>query len=472
MAEFEALEGMRIKLTQELVVSDLFGAGYGLGNYGQFAVSTQVHFQPTELYTIEQLMARPSVLEQKKKDYLLIDDGSAKAFPDFIPFPNAQGFSETNPLRVGDTVKAIEGVLHAYDEHYVVIPDLSQNTKSLEIDSKSRPKAPLIDDRANLVITSFNLENYFNGRGKNSNAGFPTRRGANTYSGFELQSQKIVAALTKLDADIISLMELENDGYGPRSAIAELTRRLNKSLAKKKAYAYIDPQLPRLGKDEISVGILYRKAKLLPQGASRVINFPHSSLSNNSQLAVNKRPSLAQLFLIADKPLLVVSSHLKSKGRPCPSDNLRLTGIAKAKQTLQGHCNQERLVATKFLSQYLKDNYRESMPTLLLGDFNSYSQEEPLQFLYQAGFQNLKARNQFSYSYQGYLGNLDHALANKALLPSVVSSQSWNINSVEDVLLNYQTEDNGQNYPSIDHYGQGDEYRSSDHDPIVIAIKL
>ena len=117
------------------------------------------------------------------------------------------------------------------------------------------------------------------------------------------------------------------------------------------------------------------------------------------------------------------------------------------------------------------------MPTLILGDLNSYSQEEPLLALYDAGFINLKYHYDsklpsFSYSFQGLLGNLDHALANSELLPFIKSVDSWHINSVEDVLLDYNKEDNGHKHPSIDTYGKPDMYRSSDHDPVVLGLQF
>lgn len=453
LTELEALEGMRVQLRQDLVISDLFGAGYGLGNYGQFAVSSKLHYQPTELFSPQALKDNPSLLVSKGKDLLLIDDGLAAAYPDMIPFPKPLGFSASNPLRIGDQLKEVTGVLHAYDEHYLLIPDFA---KPFTLISSPRPEQPQLNTLANLRIVSFNLGNYFNGDGVKEGEeakGFPTTRGASSYQGFLLQTQKLVAALAKMDADIIALMELENDGYGSSSAIAELTRALNKAsgFSQVTSYEYIDLKRPKLGEDEISVGFLYRKNTVALHSPAR-------------SLIKNKRPSIAQVFSAFGKDFLVVVNHFKSKGRPCLSDKLA--------RPLQGNCNQERQAASQQLIELLQQNYPASLPSLLVGDFNSYSQEQPLTTLYQAGFYNLKSDAQFSYSYQGYLGNLDHALANNAIRPYIISSDSWNINSVEDVLLDYRTEENGHPYPAIDHYGQPDAFRSSDHDPIIIELKF
>jgi predicted extracellular nuclease len=470
LVELEALEGMRVQLKQGLVVSDLFGAGYGLGNYGQFAVSSRLYFHPSELFSRSALIRDPSLLQQKELDYLLIDDGLAAAYPAKIPFPSSQGFSTSKPLRVGDQLLEVTGVLHAYGEHYLVIPDFHQ---PFSLIPSIRTEAPKLDPRANVRIVSFNLGNYFNGdkklTGQQTSNGFPTARGARSYSGFKLQRQKLVNALTKMDADIIALMELENDGYGPNSAIADLTHALNQSLNHEETYEYIDPQLPRLGDDVISVGFLYRKNTIKLTSQAKVIRY---RLHQNDHLTENKRPSLAQVFSAQGKDFLVVVNHFKSKGRPCLSDRLSEGLQDQSKIFLSGHCNQERLLASQQLIDFIKGNYSTSLPSLLLGDFNSYSQEQPLLRLYQAGFKNLKKPGQFSYSYQGYLANLDHGLANEGLLPYVLNSHSWNINSLEDVLLDYQTEENGHPYPAIDSYGQPDVFRSSDHDPIIIELKF
>ncbi|MEE3161276.1 MAG: hypothetical protein VX283_10275, partial [Pseudomonadota bacterium] len=78
----------------------------------------------------------------------------------------------------------------------------------------------------------------------------------------------------------------------------------------------------------------------------------------------------------------------------------------------------------------------------------------------------------YSYTFSGLLGSLDHALATSDLLAQVVSVDAWHINSVEDSLVDYLTEANGQPYSSVDNYAAPDAYRSSDHDPIVVGLMI
>jgi predicted extracellular nuclease len=488
LMQLEAKEGMRIILPQELVISDLHGAGYGLGNYGQFAVSSQLHSQPTELWTAAQLRtAKASSLLKKELDYVLIDDGSARAFPKFIPYPSIEGFSAENPIRVSDRVNHVAGILHAYGDHYMVIPD---NTAAISIQTAyPRTKTPSIAKKTNVIIASMNLSNYFNGDTKNNkqnHGGFPSTRGAKSMAGFTLQTDKIVSALVAMNADIIALMEVENDGYGKNSAINSLTQALNEKIkashqshldaqsTSRLQYRYVKPaskQLTegKLGRDVISVGLLYRPERVSLSEATRVLDSRRSknALFNDRR----NRPSLIQTFKFNQQSFVIAVNHFKAKGRPCNEVEV---------DTLQGNCNVTRHHAALALAEFLKAEEDASLPILILGDLNAYSQEEPLLALYEAGFSNLKYMTDFlhkeslsfSYSFRGLLGNLDHALANSEFLPFIKSVDSWHINSLEDVLLDYNTENNGHKQPAVDTYGTPDMYRSSDHDPVILGIQF
>lgn len=72
LAELEALEGMRVRINQNLKISDLYGAGYGLSNYGQFAISSQLHIQPTEIHSAKALRSAARTEKRPRKGYILI----------------------------------------------------------------------------------------------------------------------------------------------------------------------------------------------------------------------------------------------------------------------------------------------------------------------------------------------------------------------------------------------------------------
>tara|TARA_Y100001934_G_scaffold134650_1_gene162845 strand:+ start:13348 stop:16122 length:2775 start_codon:yes stop_codon:yes gene_type:complete len=461
LAEFEAVEGMLVESDQSLLISDLFGTGYGFGNYGQFAVSSRLHFQGTEIAlpgSAEALAAEPN----RVLDTLLIDDGVSASYPEFIPFPDDSGFSADNPVRIGYSVPAFAGVMNAFRDNYTVIP------AAITIDpTHPRTLAPQVSEQANLVVVGMNVLNFFNGDGMGG--GFPTSRGAPSADALDMQTAKIVAALDAMNADVIGLMELENDGWDAESAIVELTEALNAVQAPGDEYSVINPGGSRIGTDEIAVGLIYRADRVTPVGAARVLDSSNSPLDENNIPLFDdtkNRPALIQTFNVDGQEITFAVNHLKSKGSACNEPNEGLDG--------QGSCNINRTRAAQALVEFLADDEQ----VMILGDLNAYSQEDPMQAFYSAGFTNLKytdaatEERPYSYTFSGLLGSLDHALATDDLLAQVVSVDAWHINSVEDSVVDYLTEANGQPYRSVDSYAAPDAYRSSDHDPIVVGLMI
>ena len=74
-----------------------------------------------------------------------------------------------------------------------------------------------------------------------------------------------MAAIVALDADVVGVNEIENDGYGPTSAIADLVDRLNAATAPG-TYAFVDVDadtgsVNAIGTDAIKVGLVYRRRR-------------------------------------------------------------------------------------------------------------------------------------------------------------------------------------------------------------------
>ncbi|GAA2073231.1 hypothetical protein [Actinomadura alba] len=70
------------------------------------------------------------------------------------------------------------------------------------------------------------------------------------------------------------------------------------------------------------------------------------------------------------------------------------------------------------------------------------------------------------YVFDGQSGELDHVLAARNLSKFVSGASIWHINSDEPLILDYNTEFNP---PGL--YAP-DAYRASDHDPVVIGLRL
>jgi predicted extracellular nuclease len=413
-----------------------------------------------------------ALLDARLLDVLLIDDGVSASYPSFIPFPDDSGLTAENPMRIGYSVPNVSGVMNVYRDNYTLIPS------AITIDpTNARTSEPVKGVGANLVIADMNVLNYFNGDGLGE--GFPTVRGAKTAEAFDMQSKKIVAALEAIDADIIGLMKLENDGFTRNSAIQNLLDDLNKVQTAGNEYRFVNPFLNDpdmlIGTDAITVGLLYRPNKVSLVGETVILNSANSPLDDEGKPLFDdrkNRPSFIQTFDYEGQAFTLSVNHLKSKGSSCGEVNEGDDG--------QANCNIMRTRAAQALTQFLATHPTgiETDEVMILGDLNAYSKEDPMQAFYEEGFSNLKYTDKatetdpYSYSFAGFLGSLDHALASDSLLEHVVSVDAWHINSVEDSLMDYQTEENGQTYDSIDHYAALDAYRSSDHDPIVVALDM
>ena len=101
---------------------------------------------------------------------------------------------------------------------------------------------------------------------------------------------------------------------------------------------------------------------------------------------------------------------------------------------------------------------------LLTGDFNSYEKEDPIDVILAAGYTDLgEATGKKSYAFDGAVGSLDHVFASQAAAADVTGADIWNINSVESFAYQYVGD------PAL--YSP-DQYRSSDHDPLVLGLDL
>jgi len=67
------------------------------------------------------------------------------------------------------------------------------------------------------------------------------------------------------------------------------------------------------------------------------------------------------------------------------------------------------------------------------------------------------------------LGYLDYALSSSSLTPQVAGITQWNINSDEPDLLDYDTT---FKQPAQQAIYAPDPFRSSDHDPVIVGLRL
>jgi hypothetical protein len=283
---------------------------------------------------------------------------------------------------------------------------------------------------------------------------------------------KTVAAIVGTKADVVGIIEVENDGYGPDSALQFLVDRLNAATAAG-TWAYVDvdaaaSQVNALGTDAIKVGVIYKPARVLALGTA-ALNTP--SFVTGGDGAERNRPSLAQAFEeIGTGARIVVSvNHLKSKGSACDEAD---AGDG------QGECNAVRTRAAAELAAWLATDPTGSgdADVLLLGDLNAYGQEDPVRALTGPanGFTNLvpayAGDYAYSYVFDGQWGSLDHALANVALRPQVTNTTPWFINADEPSVLDYNV--NFKSAGQISSLYAPDAFRISDHNPVLVDLAL
>ncbi len=339
--------------------------------------------------------------------------------------------------------RGVEGVVdQRHDGDYRL-----QLTAALPVPAIERPQPPVVAGA--LRIAAFNLENYFNGDGHGG--GFPTLRGAKTFAQFQAQQAKLVATIRGLDADVAALMELENDGYGPDSAIAGLVRALNEGQGKDRHWAFVDAGKGP-GDNPIRVGIIYRAARVAPVGKPAVLE--------REPFGERSRVPLAQAFRMGRKgrPFVVVANHFKSKG--CSE----ASGADADQNDGQGCWTATRVESARLLHQWLQRDPTDSgsADAVLLGDFNAYAMEAPIRQLQADGwrdaFKVAGVPQPYSYVYNGLTGRLDHALLNPGMAARLKGAAEWHINADEADDAGYQ----GRNVPG--------PWRSSDHDPLLLGF--
>ena len=323
-----------------------------------------------------------------------------------------------------------------------------------------------------LRVAGMNLLNFFNtfsGCTLGVGGGATDCRGAETPTEFDRQWPKTVAAILGTKADVVGLVELENDGYGQDSALQYLVDELNAATAPG-TYVFIDVdagtgQVNALGADAIKVGLIYQPARVNPVGATAALNTV--DFVNGGDGAPRNRPALAQAFeeIGTGARFVVAVNHLKSKGSACDVPD---------PSNPQGECNIVRTNAANLLWQWLAADPTETgdPDAVIVGDLNVYAMEDPIAALKTAGYTDLKlyfgSQEAYSYVFDGQWGYLDHALSSHTLTPQVVSVTDWHINADEPSVLDYNT-----NFKSAGHITSlyvPDVFRISDHDPVLIDL--
>jgi predicted extracellular nuclease len=370
---------------------------------------------------------------QNKSNTLIIDgffpveDGKIAYYPTF------HTDSANNTIRINDKINSIQGVIVESEFGYKLL--VSEVIDSSNFTREARPTSPdlsttVADGNFPIKIATQNVLNLFNspfGGADNLHGG---NRGANTELEYIHQTAKLVEAIYGLDADIVGLMEIENNGFSDTGTIAAFVEAINAkyyaprgedskdpaSSINKYAFLGFDSngdtvldELDSIGSDVITSGIIYRPLKVSIE-STKIIPMPqqHAPVTRDykGDIVIDdhgdvlesgdnyQRDTVTATFVInqTGKRLTVAVNHFKSKGSTChedwqgvdfSADQFNDKGQYENDQgkddapdlDFQGQCEHFRVAAAVQLGDELD---KIGGDRVVMGDMNSYAKEDPI----------------------------------------------------------------------------------------------
>ena len=337
--------------------------------------------------------------------------------------------------RLGERLHNLTVKVNSTNNVSFVSCDWQGNTRA---DMEMGPDYDAIDMRGKhtLLVCCMNLEYYLV---ENLGSG---SMGPKTREAHQKQRAKVSKALAKINADLYGFVEIEQG----QSALAEIASDLNKNTGRK--FSYVD--------DGGSASGTYTKSGFVY--CSDVLE-PYGKLRENNTGVQNRKKTQAFIEKATGEKFLFSVNHFKAKSGKGYGDNAD-------KGDGQGTFNGDRVrEARSLLSHYESDrSYFADEDILIMGDLNAYAMEDPITVLREGGMIDLHrafhADSSYSYVYHGYAGYLDHALCNSTLYPFVTGMVAYHINSDESDSYTYD-KSNDQTM-----------FRCSDHDPVLVGLKL
>lgn len=498
-ADWERYEGMRVTIKSgtasggKLVITN----NHNHGRYGNLVLtSDEVLRQFTEDNLPDQA-GYASHVATVQKDQIILDDAQSKSNPVSVLGLGGNPLSASNTLRAGDFVNDVEGILDQFvsggEENYETTYRIQPTVPPVFMAGNARPTAgdltrALSNANANIKVASVNVLNYFSNVGKTRGRGrveFTTPygntmgiRGANTQVELDRQGDKLVSSMLTMDADVYGLMEIQNNGYNASStpswsAIGLLVKELNEAATAANltsngspvVYAAVNGPFkqgngtaPTAGRDAIMVALIYKTNTVVPVGQAAV---PEAIAAYDAfGSSYGNRVPVAQSFKSKNhqETFTVAVNHFKSKGSVKQGDADTNDG--------QGNNPNNRLRASRQLRAWMATNPTgvNSGNHLLIGDFNGYAKEDAIMDLVNNGYPLVSSGD--SYTFRGLWGSLDFVFASTAFSSKVVFGKNWAVNAPEPRVLDYNTEKKTASYYDTS------AYRSSDHDPVLVGLKL
>ncbi|WP_227878601.1 ExeM/NucH family extracellular endonuclease [Arthrobacter dokdonensis] len=476
-AERETLEGMLVSPQGTFTITD----NYSLSSYGEIglAAGTTALVQPTAVAPYGSAAYAAEVAANAARG-IKLDDGASTNFSttgSSIPLP---WLGAGTPMRVGSQGEFSSNVImdnrnDAY-KFQPLEPLTAANAAAVQpiAFGNSRAATPR-DVGGNLKVASFNVQNYFPTTGDQDPAcqfyadrdgnpltvkGGCRQRGAANAENLKRQQDKIVAGINASGADVLSLEEIENSAKFDKdrdNALSILVAALNAAAPGTWDYARSPAVRPAVAdEDVIRTAFIYKLAVAEPVGNSVI-------LDDAAFTGIARQP-LAQSFKLAGAPdaskVLLIVNHFKSKGSALPGDTDQGQGNSNLARTAQARA----LLAFSTTQQKAQGTDK----VMLMGDFNAYLHEDPINVLTSAGYVDQDTKTtKHSYSYGGMVGSLDHILASPGAESLVTGVDIWNINSAESIAMGYSRYNN-----NVTNFYDASPFAASDHDPVVVGLKM
>ncbi|SDU79947.1 5'-nucleotidase [Microlunatus sagamiharensis] len=475
----ENLESMLFSSTEKWTVNDT----YDLGTFGALGLATGGRLvQPTDLAPYGSKAERKQA-DRNAERQVVLDDGQSTRFDSTTNRGTPPYITRSKDVRIGDTAKLAEPVVVDYRNGAWTLNPTRPTAAGDEVATLTRKSVEKVPNvKGDVSVASFNVLNYFTTLGKAnasckanpvSSDGTPNtvasgcdQRGAWDSADLGRQQDKIVDAINQLDSSVTGLMEIENSaklGETADEATKTLVGALNKAAGRAK-WDYVpssDQLQPVADQDVITNAIIFQPAEVTWAGKA----YADGKDATDEGAFSNARTPIAAKFtpVGGGAPMLVVVNHFKSKGS-APSD----PADPNADQG-QGAWNAARVAQSNALLAWLPGVQADARTdaVAMVGDFNSYTREDPLETLYDAGWSNAGSQKDYSYNFDGLSGSLDHVLLNPAAKKRLTGSGVWNINSIEPIVREYSR----YKSTAVDFFLDSNPYRASDHDPVKVGLK-
>ena len=312
----ERHEGMLVKLVedmddtktgnQDMRVTRAFAFDFELYHKEQYRNNIALayeepNFHPNQKYVAGSFESLAKI-QQNKDATLFLDSATAPSNGKIPYYPQFNDDPNKYPIRINDGIKNVEGVITYSFSEYRLVPkadfvmkdtDITANTPRTVANTDKRSPDYMLhnidveesygDHGFTIKVATQNVLNYFNSPYGGSSNSFGDNRGAKSQEEFERQEAKIVEAIFSLNADVLGLMEVENNGFGDFGAIKQLLAKVNAkydeedynkrhySTSQHNRYVFVGfdkngdtvlDEQDTIGTDVITTGVIYRPSKV------------------------------------------------------------------------------------------------------------------------------------------------------------------------------------------------------------------